>query len=93
MIKKKQSFYFSSGQPRILFLNVKEQFMPSFKNFEKNLEGATRGQSFVWEVYGIFWFNLPPLIFDLLTFILYCIFFTTVASGCYLYKSTIFSNK
>ena len=34
--------------------------MPSFRNFEKNLEGATRGQSFVWEVYGIFWSNLTP---------------------------------
>ena len=67
--------------------------MPSFKNFEKNLEGATRGQSFTWEVYGIFGSNLPPLVFDTLTFILYCIFFTAVASGRYLYKSTIFSNK
>ena len=37
--------------------------MPSFKNFEKNLEGATRGQSFVWEVYGILWSNLPPRVF------------------------------
>ena len=67
--------------------------MPSFKNFEKKLEGATRGQSFVREVYGIFWFNLPPLVFDQLTLILYCIFFTAVASGHHLYKSTIFSNK
>ena len=67
--------------------------MPSFKNFEKNLEGATRGQSFTWEVYGLFGSNLPPLVFDTLTFILYCIFFTAVASGRYLYKSTIFSNK
>ena len=67
--------------------------MPSFKNFEKNLEGATRGQSFVWEVYGIFWSNLTPLIFGKLTFTLYCIFLTAAASGCYLYKSTIFSNK
>ena len=55
--------------------------MPSFKYFEKNLEGATRGQSFVWEVYGIFWSNLSPLVFDQLTFILFCIFFTAVASG------------
>ena len=46
-----------------------------------------------WEVYGIFWSNLSPLVFDQLTFILYCIFFTAVASGRYLYKSTIFSNK
>ena len=45
--------------------------MPSFKNFEKNLEGATRGQSFVWEVYEIFWSNLPPLVFGKFTFILY----------------------
>ena len=67
--------------------------MPSFKNFEKNLEGATRGQSFAWEVYGIFGSNLPPLVFDKLTFILYCSFFTAVASGRYLYKSTIFSTK
>ena len=37
--------------------------MPSFKNFEKNLEGATRGQSFLWEVYGILWSNLPPHVF------------------------------
>ena len=64
--------------------------MPSFKNFEENLEGATKGQSFVWEVYGIFWSNLPPLVFDKLTFILYHIFFTAVASSRYLYKSTIF---
>ena len=39
--------------------------MPGFKNFEKKkkkkLEGAIRGQSFVWEVYGILWSNLPPL--------------------------------
>ena len=67
--------------------------MPSFKNFGKKLEGATRGQSFVWEVYGIFWSNLQPLVFDQLTFILYCSFFTAVASGRYLYKSTIFSDK
>ena len=56
--------------------------MPSFKNFEKNLEGATRGQSFVWEVYGIFWSNLTPLVFGKLTFTLYCIFLTAAASGC-----------
>ena len=67
--------------------------MPSFKNFEKNLEGATRGQSFVWEVYGIFWSNLSPLVFGKLTFILYYIFFTAAASSCYPYKSTIFSQK
>ena len=52
--------------------------MPSFKNFENNLEGATRAQS-LWEIYGIFWSNLPPLVFDQLTFIFYCIFFTAVA--------------
>ena len=30
---------------------------------KKKLEGATKGQSFVWEVYGIFWSNLPHVIF------------------------------
>ena len=58
VIQKNKNFCFSSGKPLILFHDIKEWIMPSFKNFEKNLEGATRGQSFVWEVYRIFWSNL-----------------------------------
>ena len=50
--------------------------MQIFKKIEKNLEGATRGQSFVWEVYGIFWSNLPPLVFGMLAVNSECGFFT-----------------
>ena len=50
--------------------------MRIFKKIEKNLEGATRGQSFVWEVYGIFWSNLPPLVFGMLAVNSECGFFT-----------------
>ena len=50
--------------------------MPSSVNLKKNLEGATRGQSFVWEVYGIFWSNLLPLVFGKLAVNSQCGFFT-----------------
>ena len=57
--------------------------MPSFKNFEKNLEGATRGQSFVWEVYGILWSNLPPHVFGKIAVNSRCGFFTICVFVCF----------
>ena len=55
--------------------------MPSFKNFEKKLEGATRGQSFVWEVYGILW--SPPHVFGKLAVNSHCGFFTIGVLLCF----------
>ena len=83
VIQKNKSFYFSSGQPLILFLNVKEEFLPSFKKIEKNLEGATRGQSFVWEVNGIFWANLATPSFGKLAVNSQCGFFTIGVFVCF----------
>ena len=53
VIQKNKSFYFSSGQPLILFLIVKEiNNSGQISKKKKKLEGANRGQSFVWEIYG-----------------------------------------
>ena len=57
--------------------------MTIFKKKWKNLEGATRGQSFVWEVYGIFWSNLPPLVFGMLAVNSECGFFTIGVLVCF----------
>ena len=57
--------------------------MPSFKKFEKKLEGATRGQSFVWEVYGILWPNLAPYVFGKLAVNSQCGFFTIGVLACF----------
>ena len=57
--------------------------MPSFTYFGKKLEGATRGQSFVWEVYGILWSNLPPHVFGKLAVNSLCGFFTKGALVCF----------
>ena len=57
--------------------------MPSFENFEKNLEGATRSQSFVWEVYGILCLNLPPHVFGKLAVNSQCGFFTIGVLVCF----------
>ena len=57
--------------------------MPNFKNFEKNLEGATRGQSFVWQVYGIFRQIWPPLVFGKLAVNSRCGYFTIGVFVCF----------
>ena len=57
--------------------------MPIFKKIEKKLEGATRGQSFVWEVYGIFWSNLQPLVFGMLAVNSECGFLTIGVLVCF----------